>query len=158
MSGHSCFESSEEELKVKYRPLFMAIQFTLRTWPGGAADMFRVLDRNVHGSLGRFGIANYTNAPSLLQFLEVLEYTQSRRIAHELADLAHYITLPCATARAAYPTGKAAADALAAPLRKVLYSLDGMAGKPNLNERQVYQADLLRLIDAAHAMYIKLNG
>lgn len=158
MANYPGFESAEEALKVKYRSLFLAIQETFREWPGGAADMFRVLDRNVHGSLGRFGISNYTNSPSLLLFLEVLEYTQSRRIAHELAALAHCITLPCATTRATYSTSKAATDALAAPLRKVLYSLESMAGSPNLNERQSHQADLLRLIDAAHAMVIKLNG
>ena len=84
--------------------------------------------------------------------------SESRRIAHELADLAHCITVPCVTHRKAHSTRKAAADALAAPLRKVLYSLDDMAANQTLVARQAQQADLLALIDAAHAMYIKLNG
>lgn len=158
MSNYPGFESAEEALKVKYRPLFLAIQATFRAWPGGAADMFRVLDHNVHGSLGRFGVANYTNSPSLLLFLQVLEYTRSRRIAHELAALANCITLPSPSARTACPSNAAAAEALAAPLRKVLYALPAMSAKPTLAERQSHQADLLRLIDAAHVMYMRLNG
>lgn len=156
--AYNGFESSEEALKVKYRPLLLACQAALRSIPAGAADMFRVLDRNVHGSLGQFNPADYAHAPSLLLFLEVLEYTESRRIVHELADIAHCITVPCITRRNAHSTSKAAADALAIPLRKVLYSLDDMAGNPSLSERQAQQESLLRLIDAAHVMYVKLNG
>lgn len=128
--AYNGFESSEEALKVKYRPLLLACQAALRSIPAGAADMFRVLDRNVHGSLGQFNPA----------------------------DIAHCITVPCITRRNAHSTRKAAADALAIPLRKVLYSLDDMAGNPTLSERQAQQESLLRLIDAAHVMYVKLNG
>lgn len=156
--AYNGFESSEEALKVKYRPLFLACQAALRGLPAGAADMFRVLDRRVHASLGQFSPSDYTHAPSLLLFLEVLEYTHSRRVAHELAALADCITVPCQTARAAMPNRIAAADALAAPLRKVLYSLESMAGSLTSSERKAYQADLLRLIDAAHVMLVKLNG
>lgn len=156
--AYNGFESSEEALKVTYRPLFLACQAALRSLPAGAADMFRVLDRNVHGSLVQFNPNDYGHAPSLLLFLEVLEYTRSRRVAHELAALVDCITVPCQTSRAAMPNRIAAADALAAPLRKVLYSLDGMAGNLTSSERQAYQGDLLRLIDAAHVMLVKLNG
>ena len=72
--AYNGFESSEEALKVKYRPLLLACQAALRSIPAGAADMFRVLDRNVHGSLGQFNPADYAHAPSLLLFLDVLEY------------------------------------------------------------------------------------
>lgn len=152
------FSSMEEACKIRYRPMWLAMQAANRAWPGGVTDAFRVLDWPPGKALAQLSPDDYSNVPSLYRFLMWMEYIRPRQVLHEIAALGGCITVPDFSARAAYSTRQAAADALAVPLRKVLYSLDLASGTPTLAQRQAMQADLLQLISAAHSLYLKLNG
>lgn len=155
----SVHADSYEKLKLRFRPLFLACQATLREWPGGGSEIWRVLDRHVENTWGQFNPAHYGAAPSLLTFLETLEYTRSRRIAHALGEISGHVTLPARLDRVYAATREQAADHLGAAMRPVLYNLhDYASDRPNMAQRQAMQADLLRLIDAAHVMLTRLHG
>lgn len=150
------FESVEEALKVRYRPLFTALQRALRSWPGGATDAFRVLDWSPQMALNQCNPAVYDAAPSLYRFLRLVEYMRPREVVHEIASLADCLTVPAPSVRKAEPTNQAAADALGAALRKVIYELEPMAGRPSVAQAADYRADLLKLMDAAQVMLMRL--
>lgn len=150
------YSSAEEALKLKYRPLFVAFQDAMRSWPGGSTDAFRMLDWKPATALMQMSPDDYTHGPSLLRFLGLLEYMQPRLVAHELAALAGYATVP--SRPAVYSSRNQAVFALSASLRRVLYELDGMAGKTTVLQSSEYRQHLAELIDAAHAMMRKLHG
>jgi hypothetical protein len=146
-----------ETLKIRYRPLFLACQAALREWPGGASEIWRMLNRHVENTWGQFNPAHYGAGPSLLTFLDTLEYTQSRRIAHALGEISGHVTLPTRLTGAGR-SQQQAADDLAASMRRVLYRIDDFSVQKSLIDRRQQQAELLELIDAAHLLYRKLNG
>lgn len=152
------YDSMPEACKIHFRPLWLAMQADNRAWPGGVTDAFRALDWPPVKTLAQMSPDDYNNVLCVYRFLLWLEYSRPRRVLHEIAALGGCITVPDFKSRAAYPSRQAAADALAVPLRHVLYSLDLASGTPTLAQRQAMQADLLQLISAAHAMYLKLNG
>lgn len=155
----SVHADSYETLKVRFRPLFLACQATLREWPGGGSDIWRMLDRHVENTWGQFNPSHYGAGPSLLTFLETLEYTRSRRIAHALGDISGHLTHPGPSVSAYAVSREQAADYLGAAMRPILYNLHDYASqRPTLAQRQVMQADLLRLVDAAHVMMARLHG
>lgn len=155
----SVHADSYETLKVRFRPLFLACQATLREWPGGGSEIWRMLDRHVENTWGQFNPAQYGAGPSLLTFLETLEYTRSRRIAHALGEVSGHLTRPGLSARAYAVSREQAADYLGAAMRPILYNLQAYAQHEILlTDRQAMQADLLRLVDAAHVMMARLNG
>ena len=150
------FNSAEEELKTRFRPLFRAMHEALRVWPGGSAEIFRMMGRNVHSSYNQLSPSDLDHAPSLLLFLDVLEYTKSRRIAAELASLANCVAVPGAANRQAMDRA-AAAERLAVHIRQVLYRVDQFAAPVLCAEsRAAARRDLQSLIEAAHAMQAKL--
>lgn len=152
------FESVEEALKVRYRPVFTALQRALRSWAGGATDAFRVLDWTPQMALNQCNPSIYDAAPSLYRFLRLVEYMRPREVVHEIASLADCLTVPAPSARKAEPSSKAAADALGTALRRVLYELEPMAGRPTVAQAAEYRADLLKLMDAAQVMLMRLHG
>lgn len=156
MSYDLPFNSAEEELKTRYRPLFRAIHEALRAWPGGSAEIFRMLGRNVHSSYNQLSPSDLEHAPSLLFFLDVLDYTKSRQIAFELASLANCVAVPGAVARQAMDRA-ASAERLAVQIRQVLYRIDQFAAPVLCAESRVAaRRDLQQLIEAAHALQAKL--
>lgn len=157
MSLHDGFDSAAEALKVRHRPLFLAMQRANRAWPGGVTEGFKVMGISPTATLAALAPDEYDQAPSLLLALEYISYFKPRAVVHYIAGLADCITLPAPNARKAHPSRKAAADDLAAKLRKVLYELDEAAGQPSLSRSHEIQSDLLALIDTAHALHIKLS-
>jgi hypothetical protein len=157
MSLRDRFDSTSEALKVRHRSIFLAMQQANRAWVGGVTEAFKVQGVSPTGALAAFAPDEYNKAPGLLMFLDHIEYIKPRRVVHEIAALADCITVPAITSRKAMPSRRAAADDLAARLRKVVDELDEAAGSPTLSRSQGIQADLLALIDAAHVMYLKLN-
>lgn len=158
MGRSASVESPDEKLKTEFRQIFIAFQKTLSSWPGGAADIYRMLNWNPPTAMNQMNPSGWSHSPSLLHFLQLLEYTGSRPVAHELAELAGCITVPSAANRLAFSSNKAASDALGASMRRVLYKLDEMSSNPGLSASRSYRADLLQLIDAAHVMMMRLNG
>lgn len=153
----SIHESSYENLKVRFRPLFLACQITLREWPGGGSEIWRMLDRHVENTWGQFNQAHYGAGPSLLTFLEMLEYTRSRRIAHALGEISGHVTLPTPMHSQFAVTREQAADNLAIAIRPVLYNLQAFAQQDlGTLDRQARKDELLRLIDAAAVMLHRL--
>lgn len=147
-----------EHLKIKYRHIFRACQVTLKEWPSSGSDVFLMLDRQPENAWTQFNPDAIESGPSLLMFLEVLEYTKSRRIAHALGEVSGHITLPSPD-HSTYAVSRAqAADNLGAAMRQVIYNLDTFASRPSAADRQKMQADLLRIIDAAHVMLMRLQG
>lgn len=118
-----------------------------------------MLDRHVENTWGQFNPAHYGAGPSLLTFLETLEYTRSRRMAHALGEISGHLTRTGPSASAYAVTREQAADELGAAMRPILYNLHDYASqRQTLAQRQAMQADLLRLIDAAHVMMARLHG
>ena len=155
----SVHADSYEKLKIRFRPLFIACQATLREWPGGGSEIWRMLDRHVENTWGQFNPAHYGAGPSLLTFLETLEYTRSRRIAHALGEISGHVTLPAPMHSQFAVTREQAAENLAIAIRPVLYNLQAFAQHEILAaERQARQTELLRLIDAAAVMLARLHG
>lgn len=147
-----------EHLKIKYRHIFRACQVTLKEWPSGGSDVFRMLDRQPENAWTQFNPDAPEAGPSLLTLLEVLEYTKSRRIAHALGEVSGHITLP-APDHSTYAVSRAqAANKLGAAMRQVIYNIDTFESSPSAADRQKMQADLLRIIDAAHVMLMRLQG
>ena len=155
----SVHADSYEKLKTRYRPLFLACQATLREWPGGSSEIWRMLDRHVESTWGQFNPSSYGAGPSLLTFLETLEYTRSRRMAHALGEISGHLTRPEPSASAYAVTREQAADYLGAAMRPILYNLQVYAQHEILmSDRQAMQADLLRLIDAAEVLLRRLSS
>lgn len=148
-----------EHLKIKYRHIFRACQITLKEWPSGGSDVFRMLDRQPESAWTQFNPDALEAGPALLTFLEVLEYTKSRRIAHAVGEVSGHITLPSPDHSSFAVSRAQAADNLGAAMRPVLYNMhDYASSRPSISERQQMQATLLRLIDAAHVMLMRLQG
>jgi len=158
MSLHDGFDCAAEALKVRHRTLFLEIQRANRAWPGGVTEGFKVMGIHPTATLAALSPDEYDQAPSLLLALEYISYFKPRAVVHYIAGLADCITVPAPSTRKAFPSRKAAADDLASKIRRVLMSdLEDAAGTPSLSRAQAIQSDLLALIDAAHAMYIKLS-
>lgn len=154
----SIHADSYEKLKVRFRPLFVACQVTLRQWPGGGSEVWRALDRHIENTWVQFNPDQFGAGPSLLTFLEMLDYTQSRRIAHELGDISGHITLPSPASRSHGASRAQAVEALGAAIRPVLYNLDEFNQRDMTSvDRQARQEDLLRLIDAAHVLLRRIS-
>jgi hypothetical protein len=145
-------------MKIKYRHIFRACQVTLKEWPSGGSDVFRMLDRQPENAWTQFNPDALESGPSLLMLLEVLEYTKSRRIAHALGEVSGHITLPSPDHSTYAVSRTQAADNLGAAMRPALYNLDTFASRPSAADRQKMQADLLHIIDAAHVMLMRLQG
>lgn len=157
MSLHEGFDSNAEALKIRHRQLFLEIQRASRAWPGGVTEGFKVMGIHPNSALPSFAPDCYDKAPSLLLALEYISYFKPRAVVHYIAGLADCITVPAPSTRKVFPSRKAAADDLAVSLRRVLYAMDDAASSPSTSRAQAIQSDLLALIDAAHAMYIKLS-
>lgn len=158
MALHDGYESNPEACKMRYRPVVLAFQAALRAWPGGATEGFKNMGVPPNAAHAAFAPDEYNKAPSALLLLDSIAYFKPRQVVHEIAALADCITVPAPSTRKAFPSRKAAADNLAAKLRKVLMSdLEEAAGATSLSRAQAIQSDLLALIDAAHAMYLKLS-
>jgi len=157
MSLHEGFDSNAEALKIRHRQLFLNIQRASRAWPGGVTEGFKVMGIHPNSALPSFAPDCYDKAPSLLLALEYISYFKPRAVVHYIAGLADCITVPAPSTRKVFPSRKAAADDLAVSLRRVLYAMDDAASSPSTSRAQAIQSDLLALIDAAHAMYIKLS-
>lgn len=157
MSSHEGFESSAEALKVRHRPIFLAMLRANRAWPGGVTEAFRVQSVSPTRALAAFAPDEYNKAPGLLQFLDHIAYIKPRQVVHEIAALADCLTVPSFSSRAVHSSLQGAADDLAAAMRICLYQLDRAPSMP-MSARRDLQAQLLRLMDAAHVMYLKLNG
>lgn len=157
MSTYDGFECMEEALKVRFRPIFLAMQQGNRAWSGGVTQAFKVEGWAPDKALPALAPDDYSRAPSLFNFLAHVEYIKPRQVVHEIAALADCLTVPSFSSRAAHSSLQGAADDLAAAMRICLYQLD-RAPSMTMSARRDLQAQLLRLMDAAHVMYLKLNG
>lgn len=162
MSLHDGFDSASEALKVRHRPLFLAMQRANRAWTGGVTEGFKVMGVNPTATLAALAPDEYGQAPSLLLALEYIEYFKPREVVHYIAGLADCITLPSPSARKAYPSRQAAVDGLTKIMRTMLRELHEIdftarATPLSLSRAQAIQADLLSLIDAAHVTLMKLS-
>lgn len=148
-----------EHLKIKYRHIFRACQITLKEWPTSGSDVCLNLGLHPENTLTQINPDALDAGPSLRTFLEIYGYTKSRRIAHALGEVAGHITLPSPDHSSFAVSRAQAADNLGAAMRQVLYNLhDYASSRPRISECQQMQATLLRLIDAAHVMLMRLQG
>lgn len=162
MSLHDGFDSASEALKVRHRPLFLAMQRANRAWAGGVTEGFKVMGVHPTSTLAALSPDEYDLAPSLLLALEYISYFKPREVVHYIAGLADCITVPSPSARKASPSRKAAVDGLANIMRTMLRELNEIDFTPHatplsLSRAQAIQSDLLSLIDAAHVTLMKLS-
>lgn len=154
------WSTAAEALKVHYRPIIRAVHSALQGLPGGAADAFRVMDLNPVLTLNQFNPDDYEHQPSLLNFLAVLEYLDSRGrpVAHEIANLSGCVAVQ-SRLNADLPASLIDAAKLIKSCADDVRGLLGKAGDGQLrtSDKSACLIALQQLIGAAYATQLRLT-
>ena len=155
-------QSHSERLKTEYAPVVAALYRSMRRFctPGvrsGTGELADLLDISEHALRNQFGPTSYDHAPTVHRFLRVIEGTQSREAAHEIAALADCATIPRSIKAAAVGAPADDAQAFAAISSLVERRLRGTrarleAGRPlSVAERTAARDALFDIVAyAAH--------
>ncbi len=147
-------EPQKARTKLKYRDVFIAAHRAIKRYHQGGAEVARMINVTPGMFLNQMNPGDFEHAPSLITFLDTLDYLQSREMADSIASLANCCTVPT---RANLKPMPATPDTVAELVGATI------AGQLALNEyitrRGVAQTTAVReamfeLIDIAHAVIL----
>ena len=143
---------SVERLKFYHRSVMGAMHRELRRFPGGACEIARMLGRTEALFLGQFNPNDIDHTPSLLTFLETIQYMGpgARETVHAIASYANCATFPIPHGMHTAASDAEAVELLCAAIKRVTKDIEGRSDNLDAKRRATSRQHLLALIATAH--------